>query len=151
MFSVASQEAESSIDAIRSDSQRVDPIIRLFNVESPRGCRTLFLRRITFKTPYMSDINAQLLGSQWIPGGASPFNTHKKSIPIRPTFHWPTIGSFVTGSTSSFDGNVIVQRSIALGTPVVYVSIAYRLNALGFLASQEVKDAGVGNLGLHDR
>ncbi|KIJ04426.1 hypothetical protein PAXINDRAFT_22286 [Paxillus involutus ATCC 200175] len=50
-----------------------------------------------------------------------------------------------------YNGIVIVEKAISLGVPVVYVSINYRLNAFGFLASQEVKDAGVGNLGLRDQ
>jgi acetylcholinesterase len=86
-----------------------------------------------------------------------------------------------------YDGGEIVSRSIALGQPVIYVSMNYRyvsssafddyyLNrhntsvwqvrrlfsneispsqgkqtGFGFLASQEVKDAKVGNLGLQDR
>ncbi|KAH8986603.1 carotenoid ester lipase precursor [Lactarius akahatsu] len=57
----------------------------------------------------------------------------------------PVVGSFATGSSSLE----------ALNEPVVYVSLNYRwtINALlafGLLASQEVKDAGVSNLGLHD-
>ena len=67
-------------------------------------------------------------------------------------------------------GSPVVNRSIEMDQPVVFVSMNYRLSgnyqsicssdfelrtfrfvALGFLASQEVKDAGVGNLGLYDR
>ncbi|KAH9170119.1 alpha beta-hydrolase [Lactarius sanguifluus] len=51
----------------------------------------------------------------------------------------------------SYDGSVIVNRSIALDQPVVYVSMNYRLAAFGFLASKEVKNAKVGNLGLWDQ
>ncbi|KAI0298097.1 carotenoid ester lipase precursor [Multifurca ochricompacta] len=88
-----------------------------------------------------------------------------------PVVVWIYGGGFEVGSTStyalsllshfiqdneisSFDGGVIVQRSVALGKPVIYVSMNYRVSgtsAFGFLASQEVKDAGVGNLGLHDQ
>jgi len=68
-----------------------------------------------------------------------------------------------------YDGAGIVERSIELGEPVIYVSMNYRVSGMllpprsvstcsnvpfagfGFLASQEVKDAGVGNLGLQDR
>jgi hypothetical protein len=70
---------------------------------------------------------------------------------------------------------MIVNRSIQLSEPIVFVSMNYRLNGscsifislsgdqlnamyddtilpgFGFLASQEVKDARAGNLGLHDR
>ncbi|KAJ7906334.1 carotenoid ester lipase precursor [Mycena leptocephala] len=44
----------------------------------------------------------------------------------------------------STDGSVVVNQSIALGSPVVYVMF-------GFLASKEVRDAGLGNLGLRDQ
>lgn len=50
-----------------------------------------------------------------------------------------------------YDGGVIVDRSQALLQPVIYVSMNYRLTGFGFLPGKEVKDAGVGNLGLHDR
>ncbi|KAI0823983.1 Alpha/Beta hydrolase protein [Trametes gibbosa] len=55
------------------------------------------------------------------------------------------------GSPTSYDGSVIVQRSIEIGQPVVYVSMNYRLSAFGFLNSEEVRDAGVANLGLRDQ
>ena len=35
--------------------------------------------------------------------------------------------------------------------PVIYVSMNYRLTGFGFMPGQEVKAAGVGNLGLQDR
>ncbi|KAJ3848967.1 Alpha/Beta hydrolase protein [Lentinula lateritia] len=50
-----------------------------------------------------------------------------------------------------YDGTSIVERSIELDEPVIYVSMNYRVTAFGFLSSQEVKDAGVGNLGLQDQ
>lgn len=78
-------------------------------------------------------------------------------------------GGFEFGDTSQYPGATVVERSIALGYPVIYVSSNYRLNgdyvyivvftlglififvAFGFLSSKEVKDAGIGNLGLLDR
>ncbi|OJA18269.1 hypothetical protein AZE42_04998 [Rhizopogon vesiculosus] len=68
-----------------------------------------------------------------------------------PVVIWIFGGGFESGSTSSYDGSVIVNKSIALNVPAVYVSINYRLTAFGFLASEEVKQARVGNLGLQDR
>ena len=38
-----------------------------------------------------------------------------------------------------------------MNQPMVYVSMNYRLHALGFLGGEEIKRAGVGNLGLQDR
>lgn len=43
-----------------------------------------------------------------------------------PVAIWIFGGGFETGSPSIYDGTVIVDRSIALGDPVVYVSINYR-------------------------
>ncbi|KAF9553428.1 carotenoid ester lipase precursor [Agrocybe pediades] len=60
-------------------------------------------------------------------------------------------GGSLLGFMDAYDGNVIVDRSILLGMPVVYVSFNYRLTGFGFLASKEVKAAGVGNLGLQDQ
>ncbi|KAK1221156.1 hypothetical protein PQX77_016055 [Marasmius sp. AFHP31] len=51
----------------------------------------------------------------------------------------------------NYDGGIIVERSLELGQPIIYVSMNYRLTGFGFLASKEVKEAGVGNLGLQDQ
>ncbi|KAI0345568.1 carotenoid ester lipase precursor [Trametopsis cervina] len=68
-----------------------------------------------------------------------------------PVAVWIFGGGFEIGSPEIYDGGVIVDRSIDMGTPVVYVSINYRVSAYGFLGGKEVKAAGVGNLGLQDQ
>ena len=70
-----------------------------------------------------------------------------------------------------FRGEAIVQKSIDMGQPIIFVAINYRLHckyslpheayhlrsflfyylAFGFLGGKEVQDAGIGNLGLPDR
>ena len=74
-----------------------------------------------------------------------------------------------------YPGNSVVERSIALGEPVIYVSANYRLNgsfvtlktddlphtfftylshfnqAFGFLPGKEVLAAGITNAGIRDR
>ncbi|KAI0666901.1 carotenoid ester lipase precursor [Trametes maxima] len=60
-------------------------------------------------------------------------------------------GGFTSGSTAAFPGDVFIRRSVELSQPVVFVSMNYRLGAFGFLGGKEVKEAGVGNLGLHDQ
>ncbi|KAG2125787.1 alpha beta-hydrolase [Suillus clintonianus] len=60
-------------------------------------------------------------------------------------------GAFETGSGKSGFEDVLVSRSVLLDEPVIYVSLNYRLSAWGFLASEEVKRAGTGNLGLRDQ
>jgi acetylcholinesterase len=68
-----------------------------------------------------------------------------------PVVAWIYGGGFETGTSASYDPTAIVDRSIALQQPIIYVSFNYRLSGLGFLAGQEVKDAGLGNLGLRDQ
>ncbi|KAH9480374.1 Lipase 1 [Psilocybe cubensis] len=68
-----------------------------------------------------------------------------------PVLVWIFGGGFELGGTSMYDGGLVVSRSIALGSPVIYVSMNYRLSGFGFLPGKEVKAAGVGNLGLQDQ
>ncbi|KDR82548.1 hypothetical protein GALMADRAFT_134147 [Galerina marginata CBS 339.88] len=68
-----------------------------------------------------------------------------------PVVAWIFGGGYELGSTTMYDGGAIVSRSIALGSPVIYVSMNYRLTGFGFLAGKEIKAAGVGNLGLQDQ
>ncbi|KAG0694304.1 Alpha/Beta hydrolase protein [Suillus ampliporus] len=68
-----------------------------------------------------------------------------------PVVVWIFGGGFQTGGSSDHDGSVIVNKAIDLKIPAIYVSMNYRLGAFGFLASEEVIQAGVGNLGLQDQ
>ncbi|KAL7281021.1 hypothetical protein ACG7TL_004323 [Trametes sanguinea] len=60
-------------------------------------------------------------------------------------------GGFTFGSTAQNPGNGVVERSIELDQPIIFVSMNYRVGAFGFLGGKEIKEAGVGNLGLHDQ
>ncbi|KAJ7448790.1 carotenoid ester lipase precursor [Mycena latifolia] len=68
-----------------------------------------------------------------------------------PVVLWLFAGGFEFGTPARYDGVPIVQRSIAMGQPIIYASINYRVSAFGFLGGKEVRAAGVGNLGLHDQ
>ncbi|TFK27679.1 carotenoid ester lipase precursor [Coprinopsis marcescibilis] len=68
-----------------------------------------------------------------------------------PVLVWIFGGGFQVGSTSTYDGGTIVARSLVMNNPVIFVSMNHRLSGFGFMAGKEVKDAGVGNLGLHDQ
>lgn len=52
-----------------------------------------------------------------------------------------------------YNGASIVEHSIQFGEPVIYVSVNYRVNYFGFLASNELakdnasRGGGVGNYG----
>jgi carboxylesterase type B len=45
----------------------------------------------------------------------------------------------------------IVSDSVKLGTPMIAVSLNYRLSAYGFLVGQEAAKAGVTNIGFRDQ
>ncbi|KAJ3486531.1 hypothetical protein NLI96_g4177 [Meripilus lineatus] len=58
-----------------------------------------------------------------------------------PVVVWIYGGAFEFGGSNIYDGNIIVGRSIQMSTPVIYVSLNYRVSAFGFLPGKEVKDA----------
>ncbi|PCH06537.1 Carboxylesterase, type B [Penicillium occitanis (nom. inval.)] len=70
-----------------------------------------------------------------------------------PVAVWIYGGGFTSGSSSNQKYNLsfIVDQSVQMGTPMIAVSLNYRLHCWGFMWSQEVKDAGVGNLGFRDQ
>ncbi|KZV76203.1 carotenoid ester lipase precursor [Peniophora sp. CONT] len=68
-----------------------------------------------------------------------------------PVLYYIYGGGFQAGTTAAYNGSSIVNRALQLNEPVVYVSVNYRLSALGFAGSSEVREAGIGNLGLHDQ
>ncbi|KAI0665708.1 carotenoid ester lipase precursor [Trametes maxima] len=79
-------------------------------------------------------------------------------VPVNATPHsklpvlvWIYGGGYQHGSNAGEPGETVVARSIELGHPVVYVAMNYRLSAFGFLGGKEVKEAGIGNLGLQDQ
>lgn len=65
----------------------------------------------------------------------------------------PPGGGFYDGGTPDrrYNLSFIVENSVAIGKPIMAVSIAYRLGAFGFLNGDEVATAGQQNLGLKDQ
>ncbi|KAF8173575.1 carotenoid ester lipase precursor [Mycena galopus ATCC 62051] len=68
-----------------------------------------------------------------------------------PVIAWIFPGGFEFGASSRSDDTTLVERSITMKEPVIYVTMNHRVSAFGFLASKEVREAGVGNLGLQDQ
>jgi carboxylesterase type B len=60
-------------------------------------------------------------------------------------------GAFEAGTAQRFDGSEIIQKSTALGEPILYVTAEYRLSAFGFLPRKELQEDGSTNLGLCDQ
>ncbi|KAK7021345.1 hypothetical protein VNI00_017448 [Paramarasmius palmivorus] len=60
-------------------------------------------------------------------------------------------GGFIIDGPPHLNATTIVSRSVARGTPVIYVSFNYRLGPLGFPAGAEAAENGALNLGLKDQ
>ncbi|KZT41184.1 esterase 1 [Sistotremastrum suecicum HHB10207 ss-3] len=68
-----------------------------------------------------------------------------------PVMVWIHGGFFIKGSASTFNASLLVQHSISRGTPIVFVSLDYRLGSLGFPTGSEAQTDGLLNLGLKDQ
>ncbi|KAJ3506308.1 hypothetical protein NLJ89_g6941 [Agrocybe chaxingu] len=74
--------------------------------------------------------------------------TNGRKLPVLVWFYG---GAFQLGETSQYHGGPnIIERSLALGVPIIYVSVNYRINAFGFLGGKEAKYARATNAGLKD-
>ncbi|KAK0229749.1 extracellular triacylglycerol lipase precursor [Armillaria nabsnona] len=68
-----------------------------------------------------------------------------------PVLFWTYGGGFSTGTSSFYNGSAIVARSIARGTPIIYVNFNYRLGPLGFPQGSEAASRRYLNLGIKDQ
>ncbi|KAJ3415285.1 hypothetical protein HDV05_005295 [Chytridiales sp. JEL 0842] len=71
-----------------------------------------------------------------------------------PVMVWVYGGSFKSGGSATpfYDGSNIILETLEEGSnPVVVVTFNYRVGALGFLASEELRQLGALNLGLQDQ
>ncbi|ORY25053.1 Alpha/Beta hydrolase protein [Naematelia encephala] len=66
-----------------------------------------------------------------------------------PVLFWIFGGGFVGGAASSpaFNGSFIVEQSVKMGKPIIFASI----DSYGYLASDELKKAGLLNVGIKDQ
>ncbi|KAI0756254.1 alpha/beta-hydrolase [Daedaleopsis nitida] len=69
-----------------------------------------------------------------------------------PVLVWFYGGAFMNGAASipMFDPTFLIQRSLAIGKPIIFVSVNYRVNTFGFLASRFVPPEDL-NAGLQDQ
>ncbi|KAK5142074.1 hypothetical protein LTR04_002349, partial [Oleoguttula sp. CCFEE 6159] len=79
-----------------------------------------------------------------------PSGYENQDLPVAVWIHG---GGFYQGGTPDrrYNLSFIVENSVQIGKPIIGVSIAYRLNAWGFLNSNEVKGSGQTNIGLRDQ
>ncbi|KAF7922316.1 uncharacterized protein EAE97_011058 [Botrytis byssoidea] len=78
------------------------------------------------------------------------------SVPLNaslPVAFWIHGGGFFEGGTNDARYNLsfIVQNSVDMGTPMIGVSVQYRLSAWGFLGGSEMLETGNTNLGFRDQ
>ncbi|KAF2671193.1 alpha/beta-hydrolase, partial [Microthyrium microscopicum] len=60
-------------------------------------------------------------------------------------------GANLNGQSIFYNGTALVQHSISIDEPIIYVGINYRLGGFGFLNNPTFLAAGVTNLGLKDQ
>ncbi|GAA6004486.1 carboxylesterase/lipase family protein [Rhodotorula paludigena] len=70
-----------------------------------------------------------------------------------PVAFWIYGGGFSQGGSADrrYNASWVVHRSIEMGKPIMFVSINYRVSALGFLHANELRAEGNLNLGLYDQ
>lgn len=68
-----------------------------------------------------------------------------------PVMAWIFGGAFLIGSAGTYPGNKLIDESVAMNQPVIFVSINHRVGPLGFLGGAGPADEGNTNLGLHDQ
>ncbi|KAJ7463188.1 extracellular triacylglycerol lipase precursor [Mycena latifolia] len=68
-----------------------------------------------------------------------------------PVMAWIPGGGLVAGGSQTYDASALVAQSISRGTPVVYVSLNYRLGPLGFPPGREASRNKALNLGFRDQ
>lgn len=80
------------------------------------------------------------------PASTSP----NDSLPVAVWIHG---GGLVMGGSADrrYNLSFIVANSVELGTPMIAVSLNYRLSAFGFLHGEEALEAGIANNGFRDQ
>ncbi|KAK6069247.1 flavin-binding monooxygenase [Seiridium cupressi] len=70
-----------------------------------------------------------------------------------PVAVWIYGGGFVSGGSAMQQYNLsfIVDQSVQMGTPMIAVSLNYRLHCWGYMWSREILEEGVANLGFRDQ
>lgn len=68
-----------------------------------------------------------------------------------PVILWIHGGGNANGQSIFHNGTALVQHSMTVDHPTIYVGINYRLNGFGFLDSPAVQEAGTSDLGLKDQ
>ncbi|XEV01287.1 hypothetical protein FSHL1_006574 [Fusarium sambucinum] len=68
-----------------------------------------------------------------------------------PVLFWIYGGGWEVSTTQIYDASAIIQKSVAMREPVIFVAPNYRVNAYGFLHGKQIQQEGLSNLGLRDQ
>ncbi|RXW22358.1 hypothetical protein EST38_g3494 [Candolleomyces aberdarensis] len=68
-----------------------------------------------------------------------------------PVLFWTYGGAFILGSSNTYKGSEIAERSVQRGTPIIFVNFNYRLGPLGFPQGNEAETRKSLNLGILDQ
>ncbi|KIS71747.1 uncharacterized protein UMAG_00182 [Mycosarcoma maydis] len=76
--------------------------------------------------------------------------TAKDKLPV---LVWIYGGAFRQGSTPIYNASELVQKSVEIGKPIVFVAISYRVGPFGFIGGSEIadSDSATSNAGLYDQ
>ncbi|CAG9945116.1 unnamed protein product [Clonostachys rosea f. rosea IK726] len=120
-------------------------------------------RLATLYGPWCYGNNIGLLGySQTVPGVKYSEDCLQLNI-VRPSgigrdaklpvLVWLPGGGFAEGSANEprYNGSFIVRNSVDMGTPLIFVSLNYRLGAFGMLAGSAIEQDGLANIALYDQ
>ena len=68
-----------------------------------------------------------------------------------PVAVWIYGGGFEQGSTLLYNAAHLVQKSVLIGSPMIFVAVNYRVGGFGFMAGKELAAEKSTNLGLRDQ
>lgn len=77
-----------------------------------------------------------------------PTTEIKEALPV---MFWIHGGNNDNGQSGMYNGRALVEKSIDLDMPVLWIAINYRMNGFGFLAATNLLNEGNVNLGLYDQ
>lgn len=68
-----------------------------------------------------------------------------------PVLFWIFGGGFELGATKEHDATGMIEASVEMGQPFIFVSVNYRVGAFGFMPGKEILEEGSANMGLLDQ
>lgn len=126
-------------------SYKAPNISNVHRVVVDEDCLTLNVVR-----PHNTSVNDNLPVMLWIYGNTPLHHPLFKLSHLTSTV---TGGAYQAGASSdpSYNLSYIVGRSVDMATPIIAISINYRVSHFGFMSSREIFAEGLSNIGLWDQ